>query len=167
MKMLPYNPALKTKCLALFDGNVPAYFSVEERSKFESFLDEQIPPSSYFLVEDDDSEIGACGGITTDIRNKSAMLRWDMVEKIKQGKGIGTLLIKFRIALICRNVEYNKIILGASQFTHGFYEKLGFQTKRILKDGIAHGFDEYFMELEITEKVRAEYSVGPQYNVIP
>ncbi len=45
-----WRPDDRTRCLALFDGNVPAYFAPKERADFVAFLDDLRGP--YLVIED-------------------------------------------------------------------------------------------------------------------
>jgi [ribosomal protein S18]-alanine N-acetyltransferase len=154
MKIIQYKQDYKNICLGLFDANTPQFFAPIERQKYSSFLDRQKAPFHYYLVDLGDDEIIACGGIKIEEEINRAMIRWDIVEPSWQNKKVGSFLTKYRIAVICQKPEINRIFLGTTQLTFGFYEKLGFKVLSIEKDGIASGLDRYLMELEITEPIR-------------
>ena len=158
MRIISFSLKYKPQCIALFEDNTPVYFAPEEKEIFDNFLGRQYPPYHFYLVESDNNLIIACGGIKEELGNGSAMLRWDIVKSEQQKRGIGSFLTRYRIARICKNPKINVINLGTTQKTFSFYEKMGFQVKSIKKDGIATGFDEYYMEQEITDELRSKFA---------
>ena len=50
--------------------------------------------------------------------------------------------------------DIQTVLLGTSQYSYLFYEKMGFATRRITPDGTAPGLDEYIMGLELDGEMR-------------
>ena len=154
MKLCEYTPEYEQVCLSIFDGNTPSFFAVQERELFAGYLKKVSPPYFYFLVRDDDETILACGGVNFDAPNHLAYLRWDMVSRDFQRRGVGAFLVLSRLAIICQVPDIQTVLLGTSQYSYRFYERMGFATHRIAPDGIAPGLDEYLMGLELEDDIR-------------
>ena len=154
MKLSEYTPGHEGACLSIFDGNTPPFFAVQERELFAGYLKKVSPPYYYFLVRDNDEAVLACGGMNFEAPNHLAYLRWDMVSRDFQRRGAGSFLVLSRLALICQVPDIQTVLLGTSQYSYRFYEKMGFATRRITPDGIAPGLDEYIMGLELDGEMR-------------
>ncbi|WP_294822766.1 GNAT family N-acetyltransferase [uncultured Flavobacterium sp.] len=75
------------------------------------------------------------------------MLSWGIIHPDAHGKGIGSALVKFRIAEM-QKLGVEEIGVRTSQHVYQFYEKMGFTLKApVVKDYWAEGFDLYEMEL--------------------
>ncbi|MBN4082159.1 GNAT family N-acetyltransferase, partial [bacterium AH-315-B15] len=98
-------------------------------------------------VVQDGHKIIACGGIYIDNRYEMAGLSWSMVDPAYQDKGVGTELTIFRLKQIRNAFPELGCFIETSQHAKGFYQKLGFKTKNVVKNGLAKGLDKYFMEL--------------------
>ncbi|MDQ3191018.1 MAG: GNAT family N-acetyltransferase, partial [Bacteroidota bacterium] len=70
---------------------------------------------------------------------------WDILDPNYQNKGLGSLLLKFRIEKLKEFKSLKRITVRTSQFAYKFYEKNGFELKEIIKDYWAIGFDLYNM----------------------
>jgi len=155
MKLQSYSPAFEKDCLAIFESNVPAYFASQERETFRGFLNRQVHPYYYFVVYDEFEQIVACGGMKLEPTNHSAMLRWDMVARDFQKRGVGVFLTLSRLHLLSQNPDVQMVNVYTSQHTYQFYEKFGFILQHVIPNGIVEGMDEYYMELKLShEKIR-------------
>jgi hypothetical protein len=56
----PYSRADKDACLAIFDSNLPQYFTPSGRSLLKRFLDNL--PGPFQVLEDAEGTVLACGG---------------------------------------------------------------------------------------------------------
>ena len=149
LHLCQYVPNYKQDCLEIFDSNTPKYFAHEERREFADFLENQNPPYYYFVVKEQLGGIVGCGGIKFDLERQVAKLRWDMVQFQHHREGIGSFLTQNRLAIIRQSPEVKQVLLGTSQYSYPFYEKMGFRIYQITEDGIAPGFDEYVMKIEL------------------
>lgn len=131
--------------LAIFDSNVPEFFSVEERAGFIEFLNNL--PGPYFVAESERVIVG-CGGYAIVPAESRADLCWGMVERSVHGRGIGRFLTELRIDAARADPRVRHIVLNTSQHTQSFYEKLGFSTSSVTKDGFAPGLDRCDLRLE-------------------
>ena len=61
-----------------------------------------------------------------------------------------------RIARVRRDPLVRRIALSTSQLTVGFFERLGFQTTEIVKDGYGPELDRHDMVLETERAETAE-----------
>lgn len=146
MTIRPYNPVDNYQLLALLQLNTPAYFSPEEREDFITYLQQEI--DHYYVVEEE-NKIWACGGFNRTEDGLTAKISWDIVHPEKQGKGVGSLLTRFRIRKIKEIPGIRSISVRTSQLVYPFYEKFGFELKEVVQDYWAKGFDLYRMEREI------------------
>lgn len=142
-----YTPADREACLAVFESNVPEFFVPSERQEFEAFLSEL--PGPYLVLEDRTGRVVACGGYAVAPDSATADLCWGMVLRERQGSGLGRRLMKARLARIRRERSARAVALRTIPRTQGFYERLGFVTERVVRDGVAPGLDRCEMRLEI------------------
>lgn len=142
----PYHPKDKEKLLTLLRLNTPAYFDYSEEDDYNYYLDKH--SSNYFVVEEGEVILGA-GGLNFMEDGKSVRISWDLFHPDAQGKGLGSMLTKFRIEKIKENPQVETIIVRTSQLVFRFYEKFGFKTKEVVKDFWAKGFDLVRMEIEL------------------
>lgn len=140
-----YTPSHRDSVLALLRLNTPAYFAEEEEAEFKAYLDSEI--EHYFVMEMDGEVVG-CGGINFDEQEKKGIISWDMFHPDFQSQGLGTQLLQHRLAILKSLNSVETIVVRTSQVAYLFYEKNGFQLKRIEKDFWAPGFDLYYMEFK-------------------
>jgi ribosomal-protein-alanine N-acetyltransferase len=140
-----YAPKDKEKLVNLLRLNTPTYFDSSEETDYIDYLNNH--SDNYFLIEEDNVILGA-GGFNFSEDKKSARISWDLVHPDAQGRGLGSMLTKFRIDKIKEHPEVELISVRTSQLVYKFYKKLGFELKEIVKDYWAKGFDLYRMELK-------------------
>lgn len=128
--------------LELLRLNTPKYFSPEEKKDLINYLDHEV--EEYFVVEQAGRIIG-CGGINFEDSKKVGKISWDILHTEFQGKGIGSLLLNYRINLLKNMDSIEKISVRTSQLVYRFYEKNGFELIEVKKDYWAKGFDLYNM----------------------
>lgn len=134
-------------CLAVFDSNVPDYFTREERELFTAFLLDL--PGPYLVLEMDHGTIGACGGYAFRDDGRVADMCWGMVRRDLHGRQLGRALTESRIEAAEREATVREIALNTSQHTRGFYERLGFRVIEVIGDGYAPGLDRCEMRMGI------------------
>lgn len=132
----------------MFDSNQPRYFTAQERPLFERFLD--AVPGPYFVIEDADGDIRACGGWAPDAAGRVASFCWGMVRSDSHGKGLGRRLTEARLDSIRAQAGISRVRLDTSQLTRGFYAGLGFRLLSVEPDGYEPGMDRCEMELELS-----------------
>ena len=133
----PCRPVDFAACLALFDGNVPQFFAESERAEFADFLrdHDHLP----YLVIEQGGAVVACGGV--DVTAGRGCLTWGMVDRSRQGQGLGRALTTARLDLLRSRPEVREVAIETSQHTAGFYEGFGFQVTRVTPDGFGPGLD--------------------------
>ena len=141
-----YVAADRDACLRLFGGNVPDFFAEVERPEYCDFLDAL--PGPYFVVEDEQHRVIACGGYAIEPDTGRADLCWGMVKRELQGRGIGRFLLQERLRRMLRAPEVTAVHLDTSQRTRGYYERIGFRVLRVTPNGYAPGLDRCDMRLE-------------------
>jgi len=135
-------------CLAVFDSNVPTYFRIEERTDFEGYLREL--PGPYLVAVDARGDVVACGGhARRDDPPGVADRCWGMARRDLHGRGIGRRLTLRRLDAARRDPRVEEVALNTSQRTTGFYERLGFRTVEVERDGYAPGLDRCEMRLSV------------------
>jgi predicted GNAT family N-acyltransferase len=147
VRVREYLPADREACLAMFDGNVPAYFAPAERADYETFLAALDFP---YLVIEDETGLVACGGWT---RRKcdagAADLCWGMVRHDRHKSGLGHALMQARLDQIAAAGGVRSVVLQTSQHTEGFFARYGFVTHRVETDGFAPGLHLHEMRLTL------------------
>lgn len=139
-----YDKSDKAEVIRLIRLNTPQYFSPEEEVDFIHYLDNEI--EEYFIVECE-SIIAGCGGINFEDPSKG-IISWDIFHPEYQGKGLGSLLLNFRIKKIKEFSHIRDIYVRTSQLSYKFYEKNGFRLVEVVKDYWAEGLDMYKMVFE-------------------
>lgn len=151
-RLRAYRNEDREACLALFDGNVPKYFAIEERQDFVSFLEKL--PGPYFVMVNEQEEVVACGGYATSEKNRElAVLCWGMVRRDLHRHGVGTQLLEERLRLIAAEPHLSIVMIETSQHSCGFFERFGFMVKRVVPNGFAQGLDLVEMKLELLTQV--------------
>ncbi|MTH65644.1 GNAT family N-acetyltransferase [Paracoccus sp. DK608] len=145
----PYDEKDLSSCLAIFDGNVPAFFAADERAEFQKHLESADRAAAPYIVLEDVTGIVACGGLSIDASRKTAALSWGMVERSLQGQGLGRLLTETRLALARSIPGIMQVDLSTSQHTSGFYEAFGFTVIRAVPCGFGPGLDRLEMALRL------------------
>jgi len=143
-----YRPADVSACLAIFDSNCPKYLDPSERADFEGFLKNHAIPTGYLVLENTGGIVG-CGGISLDTQSNTGWFCWGLVDQRFHKQGIGRLLTQARIDHAKTSTAIERLLLDTSQLTVGFYEKFGFRTVKVIKDGYGPGLDRHDMELQI------------------
>lgn len=142
IRIRKYHISDKTELMEILQMNTPQYFAKTEIKDFDHYLDSAI--EQYFVIEINDEIVGS-GGINFEKTSKTGKLSWDIINPDFQGKGLGTDLLKYRIALLQSIPDVEKIAVRTSQFAFQFYEKNGFLLEETQKDFWAKGFDMYKM----------------------
>lgn len=142
----PYHPNDRTACLAVFDGNTPRFFAPSERADFAGFL--EAGPDDYFVVADGGTVVG-CGGVF--VKDGPGGLRWGglcwgMVERTRHRAGVGSLLLRHRLAHLA-DTHLEAVVLDTSQHSRGFFARFGFEVVKVTPDAYAPGLDRYDMKL--------------------
>jgi ribosomal protein S18 acetylase RimI-like enzyme len=145
MKWRDYKPEDKAACLEIFQSNVPDYFAPNELSDVTRLLDEM--PCPYMVVENEENQIIASGGIWADPIEKSATLCWVMVGRANHSKGVGSRLVLQLLNLLRQFPFVTLVKLDTSQHTTGFYEKLGFSKCGFIENYYAEGLHRYDMAM--------------------
>ena len=141
----PYAPRDLSRCLAIFDGNVPTFFDMDERGDFLAFLRGADRGEAPYLVAELEGSVVASGGLVVESDGSCARLAWGMVDRTRHGEGLGTRLTEARLALAHADPRIVELRLDTSRQAKGFYERFGFTVSRIVPDGFAPGLDRYEM----------------------
>ncbi|WP_372173860.1 GNAT family N-acetyltransferase [Xanthomonas axonopodis] len=135
-------------CLALFDGNVPAFFGAEERPDFVRFLTHHAAAWHYQVVERAGDVVG-CAGYSVTADGTTAGLCWGMVHPKLHRQRLGTMLLLARLEALCLMPTIRQVVLDTSQHTQAFYARFGFVVKQVVPDGYGAGLDRWDMALDL------------------
>lgn len=155
----PYIAADRNACLAIFDSNVPEYFSSDKRSGFETFLDD-LPTSCAYQVIECDGAIVGCGGVAVEEDGCTASLCWGMIHNRRHRSGLGSALTAARLDAARAMGNVSQVRMDTSQHTKAFYNRFGFVTERIVKDGYGPGLDRCDMKLVLAECASCNIAVS-------
>lgn len=133
----------REKIIDLFKLNTPKYFSPEEEDDLRKYLENEI--EHYYVIEVDGKVVGS-GGINIAEDSATGKLSWDLIHPHYQGRGLGTILLKYRIERLEGFKNVQKITVRTSQLVYKFYEKADFKLIDKIEDYWAKGFDLYRME---------------------
>lgn len=143
-----YDVGDRATCLALFDGNVPTFFTPGERDDFARFLDTQAARWNYQVLEQD-GRVVACGGVAVEADGSTAALCWGMVDRARHRQGLGHALTRARLKAVTAIPGVLRVRLDTSQHTQGFYARYGFRAVAVTPDGYAPGLDRWDMVLDL------------------
>lgn len=125
-----YRPEDRAACLALFAGNIPAFFNTVEFTMFEEFLGQL--PGPYLLIEDAIGQRVACGGVA--FRGPGDVsLCWGLVDVHRHREGIGSVLVRVRLALAERLPGISRVFTKTSDENVSFFEREGLRPVSVLE----------------------------------
>lgn len=136
-----FNKNDENALLGLLQFNIPKYFAVAELVDFKEYLDKF--REDYFVLCFE-NEVVACGGI--NYFEETARISWDIVHPSYQNKGIGSILLRYRLDKLKEQSSIKSIVVRTAQEVFQFYEKFGFELKEIVPNYWAMGYDLYLME---------------------
>jgi GNAT superfamily N-acetyltransferase len=142
----------RAACLTLFESNIPDSFLPHEIPGLLDFLDCFTGP--YLVAEEAGGRILGCGGMAE--YPDYVTLCWGMVARARQRQGIGRVLLRTRLALAACIPGVRRVSLNTSQRTAPFFEKEGFQTRRVTPHFYGSGLHRHDMELRLSPIVRQE-----------
>jgi ribosomal protein S18 acetylase RimI-like enzyme len=143
-----YLPRDREGVMNLLRLNTPRYFSPSEEEDLIYYLDNHA--ENYYVMEYGNDILG-CGGVNFSEDLTVGKISWDIFHPEHQGKGLGSMLTKYRIEQLKTYDTVKIISVRTSQLVYKFYEKFGFELKEIVKDYWAEGFDLYRMEFTVGE----------------
>ena len=159
MKIRPYQKADKANCLDIFSSNCPLYFDTAEYDLFSKWLDHQggqtgyesptyqdAEKDAYYVIENKNALLIACGGFYIYKNMPEARMAWGMVHAAFHAQSFGSTLYQYRKDAIKETWPQHKITLGTSQHTFKFYEKMGLKLINTIPAGYGPDLDQYNME---------------------
>jgi len=114
-----YLPADAPACFRLFDDNCPEFFADNERADLVEFL--RVPPAGYQVVLAGDQIVGAFGVLREEGR---LALRWIMLARDAQGRGLGRLIMAQAVAMV-RAEGGRTLHIATSHMSERFFAKFG------------------------------------------
>lgn len=143
MEIRSYAAADAEGCLAVFESNRPRYFAENERERFAEFL--ASGPSTYYVMEHEGQVLG-CGGWAAEAEPGLVSLTWGMVRADLHRKGLGRLLLFYRLKEIGKQAGVERVRMETTQHVAGFFERAGgFRVVQTEPDGYGAGLDRVTM----------------------
>ena len=131
-------------CVAVCTANHPKDLLLHEIDQHRDFLTKKpYAPAPYYVIEVA-GKVVACGGVA--IEGDAAHLCWGLVHPDWHGRGLGTKLVEHRLDWARSQPALKVVELYTSQKRVGFYERFGFKTIEVTKDGFGPAFDRHYME---------------------
>ena len=154
-----YENGDKYACIQAFISNVPKYFTEQEITEFETFLDvyenKQIPnpqsQTTFYYVLLHQGKIIACGGFGDRYDDGHLTLTWGLVHQSYHKMGFGKDLLAYRLQAMKMKFKRFELCLDTTQYSFGFFEKFGFVTEKISANFYAKGLDRFDMVLKVNE----------------
>ena len=143
MKIREYTRTDRDTCIDMFKSNIPKFFLHKEIKDYEDFLDSMVL-GAYWVLENQ-GKIIACGGIGT--RESEGRLHFGLVENSWHRKGVGSRLLKFRLAKLIQNPNVKAISLDTSQHNPEFFNRFGFQETSAQENYYGPGLHRHDMRL--------------------
>ena len=144
----PYADADRAAVLAVFDANVPGYFSPDERPWLEDSLDELDGPAFVAVL---DSAVVAFGGYEIWEYYNKALLVWGMAHPRVQGTGVGRWLLLARMAMIAREPPATSwATVDTSPRVAPFFLRHGFETAGVWPHGYRAGGTMHVLRFDLS-----------------
>lgn len=146
MLIRPFTQADRPACLALLRSNSPEAFIESDEPEFLAFLDHL--PGPYFVAVEAAGAVIACGGIAEErAEPQVATLCWGMVHSKAHARGIGSTLLKHRMAQFLPARPHLQFLrVNTTQTAQGFFAKHGFQVTEVKPAFYAPHLDHVRME---------------------
>ena len=143
----PYVEADRLAVLGLFDANVPAHFTPDERSWLEDSLDDLEGPALLVTV---DGVAAAFGGYEVWDYYDKALLFWGMAHPRHHGKGLGRWLLAERLALIAEETPPTRwVSVDTSPKVAPFFLSQGFETASVWPQGYRTGGEMHVLRFDL------------------
>ena len=147
LALRPYVEADRGAVLGLFDANMPAYFSLEERGWLIDSLDDLDGPA--FLVTLDGAAAAFGGYEVWDYYDK-ALLCWGIAHPRFHGRGLGRWLLAERLALIAEETPPTRwVTVDTSPKVAPFFLSQGFETASVWPHGYRAGGEMHVLRFDL------------------
>lgn len=118
---------------AMFFSNIPPYFDESEWPLFEKFLANDLGTNWIYEVALHEGRIVGAGGIGLK-PDGTVNMAWGMLDRNEHKKGFGRLLLEHRLEWAERAFPGLPVSVTTSQYTYGFFERLGFIVTEFKED---------------------------------
>jgi hypothetical protein len=145
MKTRVYKPEDKQRIIEIFLSNCPKYFALDDEQNLIDFLDNYADEN--YLVVLKGEEIIGCGGHYT--KNDMHGIAWVMFEVGSIGPSMFTRISDDFYTEMENKISEESINLPiyihTTQLMEKWFNRYGFMTFEVIKDGFGKGLDEYKM----------------------
>ncbi|MFL5350915.1 MAG: GNAT family N-acetyltransferase [Hyalangium sp.] len=117
-------------CRALFEGNIPTFFTEAELATFEEYLER--PEGPYLVIENATGQPVACGGVAFRGAGEVSLC-WGMVDVHRHREGIGRVLVQVRLALASRLPGILRAYTKTADGNVPFFEREGLRPVSVIE----------------------------------
>lgn len=143
----PYVEADRPAVMAVFDANVPAFFTPGERGWLEDSLDDLEGPAFIVTVA---GEAAAFGGYEIWDYYDKALLCWGMAHPRFHGRGLGRWLLAARLARIAEETPPTRwVTVDTSPKIAPFFLSQGFETASVWPHGYRAGGEMHVLRFDL------------------
>ncbi|CAL2101801.1 Acetyltransferase [Tenacibaculum sp. 190130A14a] len=141
-----YSGSHKEEIIRIFRSNCPKYFNINDEENLVYFLD-NFTDENYLVALQEGKVIG-CGGHYT--KENMHGIAWVMFEKHSLGANkilnISDLFYQEIENRIISEGKLFPILINTTQLMERLFNRYGFKTYEVIKDGFGKGLDEYKMK---------------------
>lgn len=142
-----YQQTDKERVLLIFESNCPKYFEKRDEADLLYFL-ENFADKNFMVVIKDQTILG-CGGHYVKHEKKQIGIAWVMFQRYSLGASEFSIVSReFFNTLLDRigkeKLEYD-ILINTTQLLERTFNKLGFQTQRVIPSGFGKNLDHLVM----------------------
>ena len=151
MEIREYTRKDRLACLRVLDSNIPGFLKPDMRDDFTDYLDELSSPGhGFFVLENHNKQILACGGVYLFPDTALAGLSWGMVARAHHRTGLGRAMIEFLLDWL-RNQHPNvkQVVLESNSFSKEFFELFGFKIEQTTENHYGIGLHRFDMRLTL------------------
>lgn len=140
------------ECCGIFVSNTPKFFHEAELPEYQQYLRTDAA-GNYWVLRDENGLMLACGGVW--IRDDyESNLCFGMVRGEYRKKGLGSLMLAYRLQKLMALPTMRIIHLDTTQHNPDFFTRFGFETVKTVENHYAPGLHRFDMELVITDSKR-------------
>lgn len=145
MRFESYIPEFKDEIIRLFHSNCPKYFDPNDKKELIDFLD-NYADENYLVVFEGNTVIGCGGHYTKDKRHGIAWVFFEryVIGQKKLFQYADAFYKELEKAMLAEKRFYD-VEIHTTQLMERFFNRYGFTTTEIEKNGFGEGLDAYTM----------------------
>ncbi|OXA99676.1 hypothetical protein B0A75_11095 [Flavobacterium oncorhynchi] len=143
----PYNASDKEDISDIFFSNCPKYFDKNDHASLLDFLDNYADKNFKVLISDD--KIIGCGGYYIKDSDECFGICWVMFKRYVLGHRLFFKTADMFFNHLMQNIESENlnydIVINTTQVMEKSFNRYGFKTESVSKNGFGEGLDHYKM----------------------